>query len=213
MVGDLRDVERVGVVERRDASGVAGERGDGGGLGPLAADVAEDGDPVSAHDREDVVEVAGDLVGPGRCQPRRQCEARHRRERGREERGRERAGDAVTFGEGLFERGELALLSLLDLGSFQRGGEDLGHQRVVERVGSQRLRRQELDRQQPDGVLGPERNDRPRAAGIQAQHPSPRVRGRERVSIVDDRRRPGEHVAEPRAGGEVDPFQRFDHSR
>ena len=49
-------------VQRRGAQRVAGERGDRGRLGALAADVADHQRPVAAAGREAVVEVAADLV-------------------------------------------------------------------------------------------------------------------------------------------------------
>jgi hypothetical protein len=53
------------VVDGCRAQGVAGLRGDGGGVDALAADVAEEEPPPAVGEWEQVVEVAADLIRGG----------------------------------------------------------------------------------------------------------------------------------------------------
>ena len=88
------DLRAVGVQGGRGAHRVAGERGDGGGLGALAADVADHERPGAVAGREAVVEVAADLVALARgVVARRQLDARDVRQRRRQQRALERARD------------------------------------------------------------------------------------------------------------------------
>lgn len=58
-----QDGGRVRVVDRGGAQGVAGQGGDRRGRGALAADVAQEQSPGPRGEREEIVEVAADLVG------------------------------------------------------------------------------------------------------------------------------------------------------
>ena len=62
VVEQAEDVAGVGALHGAGADRVAGQRGDGGGVGALAADVADDQRPAAVADLEEVVEVAADLV-------------------------------------------------------------------------------------------------------------------------------------------------------
>ena len=61
LVQEPQDLARAALEQRGGAHRVARQRGHGRGLGPLAADVADQGDPRVAAHAEDVVEVAAHL--------------------------------------------------------------------------------------------------------------------------------------------------------
>ena len=115
-----------GAVDGGGPDRVASERGDDGGLRALAADVAEDGEPVVVGELEHVVEVAADLVavagGPVRGRDVEPGDARRRR---RDQRllERLREGDRLRLaGLGALLRAEQLALVLAPLG----GVEDRG---------------------------------------------------------------------------------------
>src|SRR5437763_15810973 len=62
LVEGAEQLTRRAWLDRRRPERVAGERGDGCGLGALARHVADDERPLAVTAREDVVEVAADLV-------------------------------------------------------------------------------------------------------------------------------------------------------
>ena len=92
----------VGVVQGGGAQGVAGQRGDRGGPGALAAHIAEEEAAAFAVDGEDVVEVAaepvrgGGVVVGGRLQPR------YRRQGGGQQ-------GLLEHGEGVLQPGAVGL--------------------------------------------------------------------------------------------------------
>ena len=78
------------------AHGVAGERGQRGGVDALAADVADRDAPRAVAERERVVEVAADLdaLGAG-LQPSGEVDPGHVGQRARQQRGLQRLRDRV----------------------------------------------------------------------------------------------------------------------
>ena len=93
-VEPAQDAGRGPVAHDRGADRVAGERGHRGGLGALAAHVAHDREPLALAGREQVVEVAADLVAlAARSVQRGRLQASDHRQLGRQQRALERLRD------------------------------------------------------------------------------------------------------------------------
>ena len=89
-----QDRGRRAAADRRGADRVARQRRHRGGLGALALHVADDREPVAVGGREDVVEVAADLVAlAGGAVDGAELEARDVGQQRRQQRGLERLGD------------------------------------------------------------------------------------------------------------------------
>ncbi len=89
---------RVGVVDGGGAQRVAGQRGEGGGVGALAADVAQEERPAAVVQREQVVEVAAHLVQRGGVVGGGRVEAGHGGQHGRQQGALEGAGQPFGVG-------------------------------------------------------------------------------------------------------------------
>ena len=153
--------DRVGVVDRRRAQRVAGQRGHDRRARAVAAHVADEQRPPAVVQPEQVVEVAADLVGGGGVVVGGGLQPGHHRQRGWQQgalqRGRQ-SGEAVTLAVGLPpRRQQLALVRAALAGVDDRradqqrlavapGLERRGHEhRQPATVGGRQLQRHPVD--------------------------------------------------------------------